>query len=136
VTVAYRAGGASALATLDEASRHPIPDVREEAVRGLIAVGGASAVDRLLELARDPEPRVQTLAVAGLGGLVGGDAIDALVDVAVSPGELATRREAIDHLARHPSPEARIRLTRVAKGKTTPRVHRQLRRYAKGALRS
>jgi hypothetical protein len=136
VTVAYRVGGTSVLSTLDQASRHAVPDVREEAVRGLIAVAGASAAGRLRELARDPEPRVQSLAVAGLGGLIGSEAIGALIDVAISPGELVTRREAIDQLARHPSPEARARLTQVARGKTTPRAHRQLRRYAKGALRS
>ncbi|HEY7280773.1 MAG TPA: hypothetical protein VID47_04180, partial [Actinomycetota bacterium] len=38
VTVAYRAVGAAAVGTLDEATRHPVPDVREEAIRGLIAV--------------------------------------------------------------------------------------------------
>ncbi len=136
VTVAYRAGGASVLPTLDAASRHPAPDVREEAVRGLIAVAGSSAVTLLRDLASDPERGVRSLAVAGLGGLVGTEAVDALVDVAVSPGELPTRRQAVDQLARHPSPEARDRLTPIAKGKSRPRPPRQLRRYAKGALRS
>jgi HEAT repeats len=135
VTVAYRAGGAAALPTLDRASRHPSPDVREEAVRGLISVAGASAVARLLDLARDNEPRVRTLAVAGLGGLMGAHAIDGLAEIALTSSDPAIRRGALEHLARHPTPEARARLKQLSTGKPKPGLPRPLRRFAKALMR-
>jgi HEAT repeat protein len=124
------------MSVLEQASRHPSPDVREEAVRGLIAVGGASAVGRLQDLARDRDDRVRTLAVAGLGGLVGPEAIRALAEVAADSSEPGTRKEALDHLARHPSPEARTRLKELASGRGDLRLPRPARRYAKGLMKS
>ena len=120
---------------LERASRHPSPDVREEAVRGLIAVAGASAVGRLRDLARDTDERVRTLAVAGLGGLVGPAAIQALAELACTSKDPATAKEALDHLARHPSYQARDRLRELASGKGDPTLPRPLRRYAKGLAR-
>ncbi|HEX9376591.1 MAG TPA: HEAT repeat domain-containing protein [Actinomycetota bacterium] len=131
VTVAYRSGGSAALPILERASRHPAPQVREEAVRGLIAVAGAGAVTRLRDLARDTDERVRALAVTGLGGLVGGQAAQALVDVASTAPDAAVRKEAIEHLARNTSAEAGELLKAVAAGRTEHPVPRPLRRHAK-----
>jgi hypothetical protein len=136
VTVASRVGGREAMAVLDRARRHASPHVREEAVRGLIATAGGGAAGALRELAQDTDERVRTLAVAGLGGLVVPAAIDALAEIASSSGDVAMRREALDHLARHPSPEARVRLRQLASRKGRRRLPRPVRRYAKSLVRS
>jgi hypothetical protein len=136
VTVAYRSGGQAALPVLEQASRHPSPEVREEAVRGLIAVAGGSAVGRLRDLARDSEERVRTMAVSGLGGLVVPAAVEALAEIAATSANPAIAKDALDHLARHPSWQAREALKGLAGGKGRFRPPRTMRRYAKALVKS
>jgi HEAT repeat protein len=136
VTVACRSAGAQAMPVLERAARHPSAEVRQEVVRGLIAVAGGSAAGLLRDLASDPDEQVRRQAVAGLGGLVVPTAVDALGELAVESPDPATRRDALEGLSRHPSPEARIRLRTLAASKRRSGLPRTLRRYARSLLRS
>jgi len=129
--VAYWSGGPGAMRLLEMASRHPAPEVRVEAVRGLIAVAGANGIEQLRHMATDPDEQVRSLALAGLGGLLIPEAAQILEDVVVHSTDKATRKAALDHLARHPLPVARERLKRLASGHGTTKLPRQLRRAAK-----
>jgi HEAT repeat protein len=134
VAVAYRAFGAESLSILEMAARHPSPEVRQEAVRGLIVVGGASAIGGLQEFVHDTDDRVRKLAVGGLAGLTSAAAVDALVEVATTEADQQIRRDAMDYLARHPAPVARERLRSLASRRNKPRLPRPLRRYAKSLV--
>jgi HEAT repeat protein len=119
---------------LEQATEHPVPDVRREAVKGLIATGGTGAVPRLTELSLDPDEHVRSLAVDGLGGLVVPEAAQALATVAARAANHSARRAALDHLARNPSWDAGQALERLA-GKRSG-APRTVRRQARRAMRA
>lgn len=135
VAVLHRCGGPDAARLLEEASHHQVADVRREAVRGLIAVGGTAAVSRLRELALDQDEGVRTLAVNGLGGLVTVEAVAALAGVVETADDPLVRRTALEHIGRHPGPEAAQALERIwrMRGRGVPR---SLRRLARRLLRA
>ncbi len=135
VLVAYRALGPGAIPMLETASRHPSPEVRHEAIRGLVGVGGAGAGGLLRELTLDADPDVRSQAVAGLGGLTTTEAVDGLVEVAAGPGDPGIRREALTFLAYQPSPIAVERLRWLASARRKPKLPRPLRRYAKSLVK-
>jgi HEAT repeat protein len=134
VAVLQRVGGLRVARLLEKATEHPIPDVRREAVKGLIAAGGTGAVPRLAELSLDPDEHVRSLAVDALGGLVVPEAAAALAGVASRAADHSVRRAALDHLARNPSWAAGQALEGLA-GKRSG-APRALRRHAKRALRA
>jgi hypothetical protein len=134
VAVLQRVGGMRVTRLLEQATEHPIPDVRREAVKGLIAVGGAGAVPRLTELSLDPDEHVRSLAVDGLGGLVVPEASGALATVVARATDHSVRRTALDHLARNPSWAAGQALEQLA-GKRSG-APRAVRRQARRAMRA
>jgi HEAT repeat protein len=135
VSILNRAGGPDAGPALVEASRHAHPAVRKESIWGLIGVGPAGA-ERLRHLADDPDEGIRVLAVGALGGLTTPAAVTALVEVARRGNDQAIRRTALDHLARHPSAEARSALEGLAKSRSRPKLPRALRKHARALVRS
>jgi len=135
VAILNRAGGPEAAPAIVEASRHREPAVRKESIWGLIAVAGPAGAERLRHLADDPDDGIRVLAVGALGGLVTPAAVTALVEIAGLGHDQAIRRAALDHLARHPSADARRSLESLARSRHRPKLPRALRKHAKTLLR-
>ena len=134
VNVLRHTGDPDVLELLAGASKHTAEAVRREAVWGL-AAGGAAAVPYLVQLASAPDRSVRRLSVQALGQLTAADAVGALNTIVLGSGDMDSRRQALDALAAHSSPEAAEALKSLS-GRTRPRLPRKLRKQAKSLARS
>jgi len=120
-------------ATLDELPRvlrsDPAPQVREAALRRLLAVRGQDALDPALEALSDRDEKVRGAAATSLAGL-GAAAVPRLLDVARDWPDPAPRM-AVASLSLMRSPESGVALTDIAETHSDPAV-RILARLALG----
>jgi HEAT repeat protein len=135
VTVLHRTGDPAAVPLLIEATHHREPAVRREAIKGLVALAGPAALPDLLLMATDPDQSVRLTLVTSVGALVEPESCQALASLALALRDHAERRRALDALAAHPDPQARMVLRGLATTRSRPRLPRRHRRYAKGLIK-